>query len=36
VRQKPTDMLGLSKISGVGATKMDRYGEAFLAVIRAS
>ena len=36
VRQKPTDRLGLSKISGVGATKMDRYGEAFLAVIRAS
>ena len=36
VRQKPTDMLGLSKISGVGVTKMDRYGEAFLAVIRAS
>ncbi len=36
VRQKPTGRLGLSKISGVGATKMDRYGEAFLAVIRAS
>ena len=36
VRQKPTGMLGLSKISGVGVTKMDRYGEAFLAVIRAS
>ncbi|MDP4823066.1 MAG: HRDC domain-containing protein [Aestuariivirgaceae bacterium] len=36
VRQKPVDMLGLSKISGIGTTKMERYGDAFLAVIRAS
>lgn len=34
VRQKPTDMLGLSRVSGVGNTKMERYGDAFLAVIR--
>ncbi len=32
--QKPTDESGLLAINGVGETKLARYGEAFLALIR--
>jgi ATP-dependent DNA helicase RecQ len=31
---KPRDRHALSEISGVGARKLDAYGDAFLAVIR--
>ena len=33
--ERPTDSTALLGISGVGQSKLDRYGEAFLAVIRA-
>ncbi|HWT11239.1 MAG TPA: DNA helicase RecQ [Allosphingosinicella sp.] len=32
---KPTTLHALARVSGVGETKLERYGEAFLAVIRA-
>ncbi|MCU0937506.1 MAG: HRDC domain-containing protein, partial [Gammaproteobacteria bacterium] len=32
--QRPTTLDALAGITGVGATKLERYGEAFLAVIR--
>jgi len=35
LREHPTSMRELGGISGVGATKLDRYGEAFLAVLTA-
>ncbi|HSX59019.1 MAG TPA: DNA helicase RecQ [Tahibacter sp.] len=33
LREHPTSMRELAQISGVGATKLDKYGEAFLAVL---
>ncbi|HEX7039916.1 MAG TPA: DNA helicase RecQ [Trueperaceae bacterium] len=33
---RPTDLDALSRVSGVGAAKLERYGERFLAVIRHS
>ena len=35
LREHPTSMRELAGVSGVGATKLDRYGEAFLAVLTA-
>ena len=35
LREHPTSMRELGGISGVGATKLERYGEAFLAVLTA-
>ena len=34
VRQKPRDPYRMSQLPGVGTSKLDRYGDAFLAVIR--
>src|SRR3546814_8829699 len=34
VALKPTSLAQMSNISGVGAKKLDAYGDAFLAVIR--
>jgi ATP-dependent DNA helicase RecQ len=34
VRQKPRDPYRMGQIPGVGTSKLDRYGDAFLAVIR--
>ncbi|MDE2785135.1 MAG: DNA helicase RecQ [Chloroflexota bacterium] len=31
---KPTDQEGMSRVSGVGPVKLERYGEAFLSVVR--
>ena len=31
---RPADLAGLGAISGVGAKKLDAYGDAFLSVIR--
>jgi ATP-dependent DNA helicase RecQ len=31
---EPTTLAALSRISGVGARKLDAYGEAFLAVLK--
>jgi ATP-dependent DNA helicase RecQ len=31
---RPTDLDALSRVSGVGAAKLERYGERFLAVLR--
>jgi ATP-dependent DNA helicase RecQ len=36
VRQRPRDLAALGLIPGVGRSKLDRYGETFLAVIAAS
>lgn len=36
VRRKPRNRAELLSVSGVGTVKMERYGEAFLAVIRAA
>ena len=33
--QRPTTRTGLANISGVGAAKLDRYGQAFLDTIGA-
>jgi ATP-dependent DNA helicase RecQ len=33
VRQRPRTREAFLRVSGVGETKADRYGEAFLAVI---
>ncbi|MFB9774911.1 DNA helicase RecQ [Brevibacterium otitidis] len=33
VRARPTDSAALSEVSGVGATKLDRYGEAVLSIV---
>jgi ATP-dependent DNA helicase RecQ len=33
---RPTTAFALSRVSGVGAAKLDRYGEAFLEVLRAA
>jgi ATP-dependent DNA helicase RecQ len=33
--RKPTSLAALSGISGVGTAKLERYGEAFIAVIAA-
>ena len=35
VHDKPADEAALLSISGVGQAKLERYGEEFLAVIRA-
>ncbi|HSK38863.1 MAG TPA: HRDC domain-containing protein, partial [Arenibaculum sp.] len=35
VREKPADEYRLAALPGVGTRKLERYGEAFLAVIRA-
>ena len=34
VRQKPRDAWRMGQIAGVGASKLERYGEAFLDVVR--
>jgi len=34
VRKTPTDRSEMLEVSGVGETKFDRYGEAFLDAIR--
>jgi ATP-dependent DNA helicase RecQ len=34
VRQKPRDPYRMGQLPGVGTSKLDRYGDAFLAVIR--
>ncbi len=31
---RPDDLAGLARVSGVGAAKLERYGERFLAVLR--
>jgi ATP-dependent DNA helicase RecQ len=36
VRQRPRDLAAFAQIPGVGASKLSRYGERFLAAIRAS
>ncbi|MBN8482963.1 MAG: HRDC domain-containing protein, partial [Xanthomonadales bacterium] len=36
LRERPQSMSGLAGISGVGETKLARYGEAFLDVLRAA
>jgi superfamily II DNA helicase RecQ len=36
VRQRPRDLAALGLIPGVGRSKLERYGETFLAVIAAS
>ena len=33
-RQRPTSLDGLREISGIGATKLDRYGEPLLKIVR--
>ncbi|MCT1690363.1 DNA helicase RecQ [Brevibacterium sp. p3-SID960] len=33
VRARPTDSAALSEVSGVGATKLDRYGDAVLRIV---
>ncbi|MBU8579781.1 DNA helicase RecQ [Brevibacterium luteolum] len=33
VRARPTNSAALSEVSGVGATKLDRYGEAVLSIV---
>ena len=33
---RPRDLAGLEQISGVGALKAERFGETFLACIRAA
>jgi len=35
LREHPTSLRELAQISGVGTTKLDKYGEAFLAVLTA-
>ena len=35
VEQQPSTLQAFAEISGVGETKLERYGEAFMAVIRA-
>jgi ATP-dependent DNA helicase RecQ len=35
-RQRPKDRNAMLAISGVGAVKLERYGEAFLDVIKAT
>ena len=35
VEQQPSTLQAFAEISGVGETKLERYGEAFIAVIRA-
>jgi ATP-dependent DNA helicase RecQ len=30
----PTDSAGMATVSGVGVAKLERYGDAFLGVIR--
>jgi ATP-dependent DNA helicase RecQ len=32
---KPTTLHALSRIGGVGAAKLERYGEAFVEVVKA-
>jgi ATP-dependent DNA helicase RecQ len=34
VEKLPQDLQSLGKISGVGATKLERYGEQFLSIIK--
>jgi ATP-dependent DNA helicase RecQ len=34
LRERPQDREALAAISGVGATKLERYGARFLAVLR--
>ncbi len=34
IREKPRDEFHFAEIAGVGARKLERYGDAFLAVIR--
>jgi ATP-dependent DNA helicase RecQ len=34
VEAKPASLRALGEVSGVGARKLETYGEAFLAVIR--
>ncbi len=36
VRQRPRDLAALGLIPGVGRSKLERYGETFLAVIAAA
>ena len=36
VNQRPTSLGEMSRISGVGQAKLDRYGDAFLAVLQAA
>jgi ATP-dependent DNA helicase RecQ len=31
---RPTDRQAMLRVSGVGPAKLERYGEAFLAVVR--
>ena len=33
VRARPTDSAALNEVSGVGATKLDRYGDAVLGIV---
>ena len=33
-KKRPKDTLGLSSVSGVGKARLEKYGEAFLSVIR--
>ena len=35
LREHPTSLRELASISGVGTTKLEKYGEAFLAVLTA-
>lgn len=34
VRRRPTDLAEMSKIPGVGKSKLERYGDVFLEAIR--
>jgi ATP-dependent DNA helicase RecQ len=34
--RRPTDLESLAQVSGIGAAKLERYGEAVLAVVRSS
>ncbi|MCJ8168811.1 DNA helicase RecQ [Atopomonas sediminilitoris] len=36
LRQQPTSLSQMAQVSGVGARKLERYGEAFLAVLQGS
>jgi len=33
---RPPDMEALAQVSGIGAAKLERYGEAVLTVVRAA
>jgi ATP-dependent DNA helicase RecQ len=34
--RRPRDMEALAQVSGIGAAKLERYGEAVLTVVRAA